>query len=82
MSDKEVIDFLTDFCQSRVTFDNFNTPSDFDSTDNLDSFLMTLLQVNAEKMINIDQEGLENLHLATGTRTHYCRTMIQAIVEF
>ena len=43
MSDKEVIDFLNEFCQSRVSFMNMNTPNDFDSTDNLDSFLMALL---------------------------------------
>ena len=48
MSDKEVIEFLTDFCATRVNLANMNTPQDFDSTDNLDSFIMSLLQVNQD----------------------------------
>lgn len=59
-----------------------NTPPDFDSTDNLDSFLMSLLSVNQDGLIAIDQEGLENIHLATGTRTSYCRSLVMAIIEF
>lgn len=82
MNDKDVIDFLTDFCSTRVSFNNMTTPQDFDSTDNLDSFLMSLLQINQDNLTQIDSNGLENLHLATGTRTDYCRTLIQAIVEF
>lgn len=82
MNDKEVLDYLNDFCQSRVSFLNMNTPSDFDSTDNLDSFLMSLLSVNQEGMIQLDSEGMENIHLATGTRTLYCRSLVMALVEF
>ena len=75
-------DFLTEFCSTRVNFTNMALPNDFDSTDNLDSFLMALLSVNQESLIQIDNDGLENIHLATGTRTSYCRSLVMAIVEF
>lgn len=57
-------------------------PADFDSTDNLDSFLMALLSINLDSLIQIDNDGLENIHLATGTRTQYCRSLVMAIIEF
>ena len=42
MSDHQVIELLTEVCDSRVTFEN-PAHNDLDSTDPLDSFLMALL---------------------------------------
>jgi hypothetical protein len=76
MQDKEVIEFLTTFVSQKVNLNNPLTPNDFDSTDNLDSFLMALLCVNQEQLSQIDSDGLDNIHLATGTRTQYCRSIV------
>lgn len=46
MQDRDVIEFLTAFVSQKVNLTNSCTPTDFDSTDNLDSFLMALLCVN------------------------------------
>jgi hypothetical protein len=42
MSDHEVIELLTEVCETRVIYVS-ETPNDLDSTDPLDSFLMALL---------------------------------------
>ena len=40
-----------------------------------------MLSVNQDGLISIDTEGLNNVHLATGTRTLYCRSLLMAIIE-
>jgi len=77
-----VIEFLTDFCGTRISFSPANTPQDLDSTDTLDSFLMALLHINDNQLTAVDQDSLENIHLATGTRTSYCRQLLMAVSEF
>lgn len=79
MTDKEVLDFLTAFCATKITFssaENLQPPADLDSTDSIDSFIMALLQINEEGITSIEIEDLESLHLAAGTRNSFCRQML------
>jgi len=43
---------------------------------------MSMLSVNQDGLIQIDSEGMENIHLATGTRTPYCRSLLMSLIEF
>ena len=62
MNDKEVLEFLTGFCATKINFsaqDKLQPPDDLDSTDSIDSFIMALLQINTDGTINIDEQELE-----------------------
>jgi len=85
MSDRDVLDFLTDFCSTKITFsssENFQPPADLDSTDSIDSFIMALLQVNNERITSIDGDDLESIHLAAGTRNSFCRQLLLGVINY
>lgn len=45
MNDREVIEYLFEKCQENLTVDTTIEPSDFDSTNALDSFLEAIILV-------------------------------------
>ena len=81
MNDQQVIDQLLSVCQQRVLLRGDQEIADLDSTDNLDSFLMALFQLNQESVCNVESPKLVKVHLATGDRTQPCRDILSALVQ-
>ena len=50
MSDKQVIDFLFQICESNLALNPKLAPHDFDSTNDLDSFLDVALQFSQKNI--------------------------------
>jgi hypothetical protein len=51
-------------------------PDEIDSTDPLDSFMAAFTKVISERNLDFTSDVKRNIHLATGTRTEFCETML------
>lgn len=52
---------------------------DMDSTDPLDSLMIAFVKIITDKNIDFTHEVKSSIHLATGTRTEFCESLLTFI---
>jgi hypothetical protein len=76
-----VIEYLFNVCQETLTLNFDIQPPDLCSTSALDSFIETISHVIRENLMPGNMHKLfDEMHLATGTRTNFCKNILNFII--
>ena len=75
-----IIDNLRQLTKKQLPFmGDLPPPEQLVSTDPLDSLMTAIYQVIKDRSLDFTDEVRENIHLATGTRTDFCETILMFI---